>query len=241
MRLAPQKDWAANDRARLAQVLAVLEGVQAGFNGSAGGKHVSLADLIVLGGTAAVEKAATDAGIHLNVPFHPGRTDATQAQTDVASFAPMEPFADGFRNFLKGPSDIPAELLLVDRAQLLTLTAPDMTALVGGLRVLGANSGGSKDGVFTDKPGVLSNDFFLNLLDMATEWTPTGRNRYAGRCRRTGAQTWTATRADLVFGSNSVLRALAEVYAAADGREKFARDFAAAWAKVMDLDRFDLR
>ena len=240
VRLAPQKDWAANDPARLANVLAVLEGVQAGFNGSAGGKHVSLADLIVLGGTAAVEKAAADAGIHLDVPFHPGRTDATQAQTDVASFAPMEPFADGFRNFLKGPSDIPAEHLLVDRAQLLTLTAPEMTALVGGLRVLGANTGGSADGVFTDRVGVLGNDFFVNLLDMATEWTPTGRNRYAGRCRRTGAQKWTATRVDLVFGSNSVLRALAEVYAADDGREKFARDFAAAWAKVMDLDRFDL-
>ncbi len=240
VRLAPQKDWAANDPARLANVLAVLEGVQAGFNGSAGGKHVSLADLIVLGGTAAVEKAAADAGIHLDVPFHPGRTDATQAQTDVASFAPMEPFADGFRNFLKGPSDIPAEHLLVDRAQLLTLTAPEMTALVGGLRVLGANTGGSSDGVFTDRVGVLGNDFFVNLLDMATEWTPTGRNRYAGRCRRTGAQKWTATRVDLVFGSNSVLRALAEVYAADDGREKFARDFAAAWAKVMDLDRFDL-
>ena len=240
VRLAPQKDWAANDPARLAKVLAVLEGVQAGFNGSAGGKHVSLADLIVLGGTAAVEKAAADAGIHLDVPFHPGRTDATQAQTDVASFAPMEPFADGFRNFLKGPSDIPAEHLLVDRAQLLTLTAPEMTALVGGLRVLGANTGGSTDGVLTDRVGVLGNDFFVNLLDMATEWTPTGRNRYAGRCRRTGAQKWTATRVDLVFGSNSVLRALAEVYAADDGREKFARDFAAAWAKVMDLDRFDL-
>ena len=240
VRLAPQKDWAANDPARLAKVLAVLEGVQAGFNGSAGGKHVSLADLIVLGGTAAVEKAAADAGIHLDVPFHPGRTDATQAQTDVASFAPMEPFADGFRNFLKGPSDIPAEHLLVDRAQLLTLTAPEMTALVGGLRVLGANTGGSTDGVLTDRVGVLGNDFFVNLLDMSTEWTPTGRNRYAGRCRRTGAQKWTATRVDLVFGSNSVLRALAEVYAADDGREKFARDFAAAWAKVMDLDRFDL-
>ena len=240
VRLAPQKDWAANDPARLANVLAVLEGVQAGFNGSAGGKHVSLADLIVLGGTAAVEKAAADAGIHLDVPFHPGRTDATQAQADVASFAPMEPFADGFRNFLKGPSDIPAEHLLVDRAQLLTLTAPEMTALVGGLRVLGANTGGSSDGVFTDRVGVLGNDFFVNLLDMSTEWTPTGRNRYAGRCRRTGAQKWTATRVDLVFGSNSVLRAPAEVYAADDGRERFARDFAAAWAKVMDLDRFDL-
>ncbi|MBN8261113.1 MAG: catalase/peroxidase HPI [Xanthomonadales bacterium] len=241
VRLAPQKDWAANDPARLAKVIAVLEGVQAGFNGSAnGGKQVSLADLIVLGGTAAVEKAAADAGIRLEVPFHPGRTDATQAQTDVASFAPMEPFADGFRNFLKAPSEVPAEHLLVDRAQLLTLTAPEMTALVGGLRVLGANTGGSADGVFTDRVGILSNDFFVNLLDMGTEWSPTGRNRYAGQCRKTGAQKWTATRADLVFGSNSVLRALAEVYAAADGSEKFARDFAAAWSKVMDLDRFDL-
>jgi catalase-peroxidase len=242
VRLAPQKDWAANDPARLAKVLQALESVKSDFDKSApGGKTVSLADLIVLGGNAAIEQAAKDGGIALEVPFSPGRTDARQDQTDVESFAVMEPFADGFRNFLKGPSDIPAEHLLVDKAQLLTLTAPEMTALVGGLRVLGANSGGSQDGVFTDRPGTLSNDFFVHLLDMGTEWKPSGRNRYEGRDRRSGKAKWTATRVDLVFGSNSVLRALAEVYASSDGREKFAQDFAAAWAKVMDLDRFDLR
>ena len=239
VRLAPQKDWAANDPATLAKVLTALEGIQAGFNG-AGGKQVSLADLIVLGGNAAIEKAAADGGINLQVPFHAGRTDASQEQTDVESFQPMEPFADGFRNYLKAASEIPAEHLLVDKAQLLTLTAPEMTALVGGLRVLGANSGGSTHGVLTDRVGVLSNDFFSNLLDMATEWKPTGRNSYAGNCRKTGAAKWTATRADLVFGSNSVLRALAEVYASEDGEDKFARDFVAAWTKVMHLDRFDL-
>ena len=174
------------------------------------------------------------------MPFSPGRTDASQEQTDVDSFAPLEPFADGFRNFLKAPSAVPAEHLLVDKARLLTLTAPEMTALVGGLRVLGANAGGSNDGVFTDRPGVLSNDFFVNLLDMATEWKPTGRNGYEGRDRKNGAAKWTASRVDLAFGSNSVLRALAEVYASDDGKRKFAQDFAAAWAKVMDLDRFDL-
>ena len=240
VRLAPQKDWAANDPATLAKVLAALEGIQAGFNGNAGGKQVSLADLIVLGGNAAIEKAAADGGINLSVPFHAGRTDASQEQTDVESFEPMEPFADGFRNYLKAASEVPAEHLLVDRAQLLTLTAPEMTALVGGLRVLGANSGGSTHGALTDRVGVLSNDFFANLLDMATEWKPTGRNSYAGNCRKTGAAKWTATRADLVFGSNSVLRALSEVYASEDGKEKFAQDFAAAWNKVMNLDRFDL-
>ncbi|MFT3898435.1 MAG: catalase/peroxidase HPI [Thermomonas sp.] len=242
VRLAPQKDWAANDPARLAKVLAALEGVKSDFDKSAsGGKKVSLADLIVLGGNAAIEKAAKDGGIALEVPFSPGRTDARADQTDADSFAPLEPFADGFRNFLKAPSAVPAEHLLVDKAQLLTLTAPEMTALVGGLRVLGANSGGSKDGVFTDKVGTLSNDFFVNLLDMGTEWKPTGRNGYEGRDRKTGKAKWTATRVDLVFGSNSVLRALSEVYASSDGKQKFARDFAAAWAKVMDLDRFDLR
>ena len=240
VRLAPQKDWAANDPATLAKVLAALEGIQAGFNGNAGGKQVSLADLIVLGGNAAIEKAAADGGINLSVPFHAGRTDASQEQTDVESFEPMEPFADGFRNYLKAASEVPAEHMLVDRAQLLTLTAPEMTALVGGLRVLGANSGGSTHGALTDRVGVLSNDFFANLLDMATEWKPTGRNSYAGNCRKTGAAKWTATRADLVFGSNSVLRALSEVYASEDGKEKFAQDFAAAWNKVMNLDRFDL-
>jgi len=241
VRLAPQKDWAANDPARLAATLKALEAVQADFNrGATGGKRVSLADLIVLGGNAAVEKAARDAGVAIEVPFHAGRVDATEAQTDAASFAPLEPFADGFRNYLKAASEVPAEHLLVDKAQLLTLTAPEMTVLVGGLRVLGANASGSTAGVFTDHPGVLSNDFFVNLLDMATEWKPTGRNSYAGHDRQTGAARWTATRADLVFGSNSVLRALSEVYAAADGHEKFVHDFAAAWAKVMELDRFDL-
>jgi len=238
VRLAPQKDWAANDPATLAKVLATLEGIQAGFNG--GGKQVSLADLIVLGGNAAIEKAAKDGGIDVAVPFHAGRTDASQEQTDVESFEPMEPFADGFRNYLKAASEVPAEHLLVDRAQLLTLTAPEMTALVGGLRVLGANSGGATHGVLTDRVGVLGNDFFVNLLDMATEWTPTGRNSYTGNCRKTGVAKWTATRADLVFGSNSVLRALSEVYASRDGKQKFVRDFVAAWTKVMHLDRFDL-
>ena len=241
VRLAPQKDWQANDPARLAKVLHALEGIQADFNASAAaGKQVSLADLIVLGGNAAIEKAAADGGINLSVPFHAGRTDASQEQTDVESFEPMEPFADGFRNYLKAASEVPAEHLLVDKAQLLTLTAPEMTALVGGLRVLGANSGGSTHGVLTDRVGVLSQDFFVNLLDMATEWKPTGRNSYAGHCRKTSAAKWTATRADLVLGSNSVLRALSEVYASEDGKDKFVHDFIAAWTKVMHLDRFDL-
>ena len=241
VRLAPQKDWAVNDPSRLAKVLKALEGVQSDFNGKAsGGKQVSLADLIVLGGGAAVEKAAKDAGVEVSVPFHPGRTDASQEQTDVDSFAPLEPFADGFRNYLKADSAVPAEHLLVDRAQLLTLTAPEMTALVGGLRVLGANTADSRDGVFTDRPGMLSNDFFVNLLDMGIEWAPSGRNRYEGKDRASGKAKWTGTRVDLVFGSSSVLRALSEVYAEAGGQEKFANDFAAAWAKVMNLDRFDL-
>jgi len=242
VRLAPQKDWEANDPARLAATLRALEAVQADFNrGATGGKRVSLADLIVLGGNAAIEQAARDAGVAVEVPFHAGRTDASQAQTDVDSFAPMEPFADGFRNYLKSASDVPAEHLLVDKAQSLTLTAPEMTALVGGLRVLGANAGGSSAGVLTDRPGVLGNDFFVNLLDMATEWKPTGRNAYAGHDRRTGAARWTATRVDLAFGSNAVLRALSEVYAAEDGQARFVRDFVAAWTRVMELDRFDLR
>ena len=242
IRLAPQKDWAANDPAQLARVLAALEAIQASFNGSAaGGKRVSLADLIVVGGNAAIEQAAKDAGLDITVPFSPGRADATQEQTDVDSFAPLEPFADGFRNYLARESAVPAEHLLVDKAQLLTLTAPEMTVLVGGLRVLGANAGGSKDGVLTDRPGTLSNDFFVHLLDMGTAWTPAGGNRFEGRDRTTGTMKWTASRVDLAFGSNSVLRALAEVYASADGKQKFAEDFAAAWAKVMELDRFDLR
>ncbi len=243
IRLAPQKDWAVNQPAQLGKVLKALEGLQADFNGAAaGGKKVSLADLIVLGGVAAVEKAAKDAGVEVAVPFHPGRTDASQEQTDVDSFAPLEPFADGFRNYIKGRSVVPAEHLLIDRAQLLTLTAPEMTVLVGGLRVLGANHGGSKHGVLTDRPGVLSNDFFVNLLDMGTEWKATSdaRDAFEGRDRKSGASKWTGSRVDLAFGANSVLRALAEVYASADAQEKFVRDFAAAWSKVMDLDRFDL-
>ena len=246
VRLAPQKDWAANDPAQLDKVLQALEGIKSDFDASAaGGKRVSqwldaCSGGCELGGCAAIEQAARDAGASVSVPFHPGRTDATQEQTDVDSFAPMEPFADGFRNYLKGPSEVPAEHLLVDKAQLLTLTAPEMTALVGGLRVLGANSGGTAHGVLTDRPGTLSNDFFVNLLDMGTEWKPTGRNSYAGHCRKTGAAKWTGTRVDLVFGSNSVLRALAEVYASADGAGKFVQDFVAAWSKVMHLDRFDL-
>ncbi len=243
IRLAPQKDWAVNDPPRLAKVLATLERIQADFNRKAGGgRQVSLADLIVLGGGAAIEQAASDAGQRITVPFSPGRTDASQEQTDVASFAALEPFADGFRNYLKAPSAVPAEHLLVDRAQLLTLTAPEMTVLVGGLRVLGANHDGGSLGVFTGRVGVLGNDFFVNLLDMGTAWSPTSETRetFAGRDRRGGASKWTGSRVDLVFGSNSVLRALAEVYASADAQEKFVHDFVAAWTKVMELDRFDL-
>jgi catalase-peroxidase len=242
IRLAPQKDWAINQPGQLAKVLKTLERIQMEFNlDAAGGKKVSLADLIVLAGGVGVEQAAKAGGIDVSVPFRPGRTDARQDQTDVESFAVLEPFADGFRNYLKGRSVVPAEHLLVDRAQLLTLTAPEMTALVGGLRVLGANADGGSEGVFTDRPGVLSNDFFVNLLDMGTEWKATGANRYEGRDRKTGAAKWTGTRVDLVFGSNSVLRALAEVYASADGKEKLAKDFVAAWTRVMELDRFDLK
>ena len=239
--LAPQKDWAVNRPDQLAKVLKALERIQMEFNLEAsGGKKVSLADLIVLAGGVGVEQAAKAGGVDVTVPFRPGRTDARQDQTDVASFAVLEPFADGFRNYLKGRSVVPAEHLLVDKAQLLTLTAPEMTVLVGGLRVLGANADGSDTGVLTDRPGTLSNDFFVNLLDMGTEWKATGDNRYAGHDRKTGANKWTGSRVDLVFGSNSVLRALAEVYASADGREKFVKDFVAAWTKVMELDRFDL-
>ena len=244
VRLAPQKDWEANNPAQLAKVLKALERIQADFNIDAGGgKKVSLADLIVLAGNAAVEKAASDAGVPVEIAFHPGRTDASQAQTDIESFHYLEPLADGFRNYAKAKVAPQAEALLIDKAQQLTLTAPEMTALVGGLRVLGATSGDSKDGVFTDKVGVLSTDFFVNLLDMGTVWkaTDASKSRFEGNCRKSGQTKWTGTRVDLVFGSNSVLRALAEVYAQADGKEKFIRDFAAAWERVTELDRFDLR
>jgi catalase-peroxidase len=243
IRLAPQKDWEVNEPEQLAQVLAKLEAIQAEFNaGAGGGKRISLADLIVLAGTAAVEDAARKAGVDITVPFAPGRTDATQEQTDVQGFSFMEPAADGFRNYQRGRFSIGAEHLLVDKAQQLTLTAPEMTALVGGLRVLGANHGGTRHGVFTGQPGVLTNDFFVNLLDMGTVWSPTSPDRelFEGRDRVTGELKYSATRVDLVFGHNPVLRALAEVYAAADGRGKFVKDFAAAWVKVMNLDRYDL-
>ena len=241
IRLAPQKDWEVNQPQQLAKVLKTLEGIQSDFN--SGNKAISLADLIVLAGGVGIEKAAKEAGHDVTVPFHPGRTDATEEQTDVASFEPLEPAADGFRNYQKGKFSIGAEHLLVDRAQLLTLTAPEMTALVGGLRVLGANHDGSQHGVFTNKPGTLSNDFFVNLLDMGTEWKATSSDEEAfeGRDRDSGKVKWTGTRVDLVFGSNSVLRALAEVYACADGQEKLVDDFVAAWTKVMELDRFDLK
>lgn len=244
IRLSPQKDWEVNQPAQLGKVLAALERIQSDFNRYApGGKKVSLADLIVLAGGVGVEQAAKAAGVELEVPFSPGRTDARQDQTDVESFAVLEPWADGFRNYTRGHSKVPAEHLLVDRAQLLTLTAPEMTALVGGLRVLGANHGGASHGVFTDRPGVLSNDFFRNLLDMGTQWQPVSKDAevFEGRDGSSGAKKWTGTRVDLVFGSNAVLRALAEVYASADGQDKLVRDFVAAWHKVMELDRFDLR
>lgn len=241
VRLAPQKDWEVNQPKQLAKVIKALEGIQSEFN--TGSKKVSLADLIVLAGGAAIEKAAKEAGVDLTVPFNPGRMDASLEQTDVASFEPMEPVADGFRNYQKGKFSIGAEHLLIDRAQLLTLTPPEMTVLVGGLRVLGANSDGGSQGLLTDKPGTLSNDFFVNLLDMNTEWKAVDKDQEAfeGRDRDSGEVKWTASRVDLVFGSNSVLRALAEVYASDDAKEKFARDFVAAWTKVMELDRFDLK
>ncbi|MBH2948538.1 catalase/peroxidase HPI [Serratia marcescens] len=242
IRLAPQKDWAVNQPAQLAATLAKLESIQRAFNDAqTGGKRVSLADLIVLAGAAGVEQAAKNAGFALTVPFAPGRMDASQEQTDVDSFEAMEPLADGFRNFLKGKYRVPAETLLVDKAQLLTLTAPEMTVLVGGLRVLGANVGGTQHGVFTQRPQALTNDFFVNLLDMGTTWHPVGEDGlFEGRDRRSGAVKWTGTRVDLVFGSHAQLRALAEVYGSADAQEKFAHDFVAAWNKVMNLDRFDL-
>jgi catalase-peroxidase len=242
IRLAPQKDWEVNNPPELAKVLEVLEGIQAEFNGSqTGGKRVSLADLIVLGGCAAVEKAARDAGHDVRVPFAPGRTDASQEQTDVESFAVLEPTADGFRNYLRPGHRKSAEELLVERAEMLTLTAPEMTVLVGGMRVLDANAGHSGLGVFTSRPGTLSNDFFANLLDMSTEWQASSEDgMYEGRDRATGELKWKGTRVDLVFGSNSQLRAIVEVYACDDSRQKFVDDFAAAWNKVMNLDRFDL-
>jgi catalase-peroxidase len=242
IRLSPQKDWEVNQPAQLAKVLEKLEGIRKAFNSGAGGKKVSLADLIVLGGGAAIEKAAKAAGVAVEVPFAPGRTDALQEQTDVESFAVLEPYADGFRNYQKQPFAVTAEELLVDKAQLLTLTAPEMTVLVGGLRVLGANYGKSRHGVFTKAPDTLSNDFFVNLLDMGTEWKAVSEARdvFEGRDRKTGAAKWTATRVDLVFGSNSQLRALAEVYGQGDSKGKFVRDFVAAWTKVMNADRFDL-
>jgi catalase-peroxidase len=242
IRLAPQKDWEVNQPAQLKAVLQKLEAVQAKFNASAaGGKKVSLADLIVLGGAAAVEKAAKDAGVTVQVPFAPGRMDASQEQTDAHSFEPLEPRADGFRNYLSGRQLMAPEEALVDRAELLKLSGPEMTVLVGGLRVLGANFGQSKHGVFTGKPGTLTNDFFVNLLDMRMEWQPAGtEGMYEGRDRKTKDLKWTGTRVDLIFGSHSQLRALAEVYASADAKEKFVKDFVAAWTKVMNLDRFDL-
>ncbi|MBV9014781.1 MAG: catalase-peroxidase, partial [Alphaproteobacteria bacterium] len=243
IRLEPQKDWEVNQPAQLAKVLQSLETLQRDFNASqSGGKKVSLADLIVLGGCAAVEKAAKDAGTVAEVPFTPGRMDASQAQTDAPSFAPLEPRADGFRNYANANKTqfMAPEEALVDRAQLLTLTGPEMTVLVGGLRVLGANPGGSKHGVFTKQPEKLTNDFFVNLLDMRTEWQPAGDNAYEGRDRKTHELKWTGTRVDLIFGSHSQLRALAEVYACEDSKEKFVKDFVAAWTKVMDADRFDL-
>ncbi len=243
IRLAPQKDWEVNEPARLAKALEKLEGIQKEFNGAqSGGKKVSLADLIILGGCAAVEQAAKNAGHDAAVPFTPGRTDATQEQTDAHSFAPLEPVADGFRNYVRAADTISPEELLVDRAQLLTLTAPEMTLLVGGLRVLNANFGQTRHGVFTARPETLTNDFFVNLLDMGTVWkaVPGSENLFEGRDRKTGEAKWTATRADLVFGSNSELRALAEVYASDDSKEAFVRDFIAAWTKVMNADRFDI-
>jgi len=249
VRLAPQKDWAVNQPAQLAKVLQTLEGIQKEFNGAqkngSKGKKISLADLIVLAGDAAIEKAAKAAGHDVKIPFTPGRMDASQEHTDVDSFEPLEPKADGFRNYVNGKQRLAPEELLVDRAQLLQLTAPEMTVLVGGLRVLGANAGNSKHGVFTNNPETLTNDFFVNLLDMKTEWKPSSESNgsgavYEGRDRKTGEKRWTASRVDLIFGSHSQLRALAEVYGSSDAKEKFVKDFVAAWTKVMNADRFDL-
>jgi catalase-peroxidase len=242
IRLAPQKDWEVNEPAELAMVLQTLEQIQKDFNAAHSGKQVSLADLIVLGGGAGIERAAQDAGVDVSVPFRPGRTDATQEQTDVESFAMLEPRADGFRNYLRGGEKQQPEILLLDRAYMLSLSAPEMTVLVGGLRALGANVGRTQQGVFTDRPGMLTNDFFVNLLDLGTEWkaSATDENVFEGRDSSTGEVTRTATAVDLVFGSNSQLRALAEVYASDDAKERFVQDFVAAWVKVMELDRFDL-
>jgi catalase-peroxidase len=243
IRLAPQKDWVVNRPAQLAKVLKTIENIQSAFNSAqSGGKKVSLADLIVLAGCAGIEQAAKNAGQNVTVPFTPGRMDASQEQTDVESFAVLEPVADGFRNFLKTKFSVSSEELLVDRAQLLTLTAPEMTVLVGGMRVLDTNFGQTQHGVFTQKPEALTNDFFVNLLDMGTTWKAVSESRdlFEGRDRKTGELLWTATRVDLIFGSNAQLRAIAEVYASADAQKKFVQDFVAAWTKVMNLDRFDL-
>ncbi|HTP86059.1 MAG TPA: catalase/peroxidase HPI [Bryobacteraceae bacterium] len=241
IRLAPQKDWEVNQPAELARTLAKLQTIKNEFNASqSGGKKVSLADLIVMGGDAAVEQAAKKAGVDVKIPFTPGRTDASQEQTDVSSFGPLEPTADGFRNYYRNGHGIPAEEMLVDKAQLLTLTAPEMTVLIGGMRALGVNSGGSRHGVFTDRPGTLTNDFFINVLDMNNKWQPAADDVYEVRDRATDKLKWTATRVDLVFGSNSQLRALAEVYGSDDAPETFVKDFAAAWTRVMNLDRFDV-
>jgi catalase-peroxidase len=244
IRLDPQRGWAVNEPDELAKVLSVYEGIKRDFDASSGGTKVSMADLVVLGGSAAVEKAARDAGHQVEVPFTPGRTDASQEQTDVEAFAVLEPKADGFRNYLGTRFSVPTEELLIDRSQLLGLTAPEMTVLVGGLRVLGANHAGSRHGVFTERVGQLTNDFFVNLLDMGTAWKvvdESGDEEFVGTDRRTNQQKWTATRTDLVFGANAQLRAICEVYAANDAGEKFVNDFIAAWVKVMDADRFDLR
>ena len=243
IRLAPQKFWAVNNPPQLSKVLATLEGIQSVFNkAQSNGKKVSLADLIVLAGCASIEQAAKNAGHTVTVPFTPGRLDASPEQTDVASFAVLEPIADGFRNYLKGKYTLSAEALLIDKAQLLTLTAPEMTALIGGMRVLNTNAGGTSHGIFTKRPETLTNDFFVNLLDMGTEWKPASQEAdvFEGRDRRTGAVKWTGTRVDLVFGSNSLLRALAEVYGSSNAEKKFVNDFVAAWTKVMNLDRFDV-
>ncbi len=243
IRLEPQRNWEVNDPSELAKVLQTLEQIQQDFNnGLSGGKKVTLADLIVLSGCAAVERAAKDAGFDITVPFAPGRTDASQDQTDVESFAVLEPTFDGFRNYLRAGEKVSPESLLVERAYMLRLTAPEMTVLIGGLRALNANAGQSAAGVLTDHPETLTNDFFVNLLDMSTEWKPSAEteNVYEGRDRTTGEAKWTATAVDLVFGSNSQLRGLAEVYACDDSKEKFVHDFVAAWDKVMNLDRFDL-
>jgi catalase-peroxidase len=243
IRLAPQKDWEVNQPTQLAKVLKTLEGIQSAFNSAqSGGKKVSLADLIVLAGCAGVEQAAKHADQAVTVPFTPGRMDASQEQTDVESFAVLEPIADGFRNYLKGKYTVPAEALLIDKAQLLTLTAPEMTVLVGGMRVLNTNVGGAQHGVFTKRPEALTNDFFVNLLDMSTEWKAAtkGAGVFEGRDRKTGELKWTGTCVDLIFGSNSQLRALAEVYGSSDAHKKFVNDFVTAWNKVMNLDRFDV-